>query len=89
MNDMPGIMIAAPSSGTGKTTVMLGLLRALAEDGLRVQPFKSGPDYIDPAFHHVASGRASFNLDSWAMGPNLLGAISQQAVGADICIAEG
>lgn len=89
MNDMPGIMISAPSSGTGKTTVMLGLLRALAEDGLRVQPFKSGPDYIDPAFHHVASGRASFNLDSWAMGPNLLGAISQQAVGADICIAEG
>ncbi|WP_299498594.1 cobyrinate a,c-diamide synthase [uncultured Roseobacter sp.] len=89
MTEMPGIMISAPSSGTGKTTVMLGLLRALAEDGLQVQPFKSGPDYIDPAFHHAASGRASFNLDSWAMGPDLLAAISQQALGADICVAEG
>ncbi|WP_299780672.1 cobyrinate a,c-diamide synthase [uncultured Roseobacter sp.] len=89
MTDMPGIMISAPSSGTGKTTVMLGLLRALAEDGLRVQPFKSGPDYIDPAFHHAASGRASFNLDSWAMGPDLLAAISAEATGADICVAEG
>ncbi|WP_299404989.1 cobyrinate a,c-diamide synthase [uncultured Roseobacter sp.] len=89
MTEMPGIMISAPSSGTGKTTVMLGLLRALAEDGLQVQPFKSGPDYIDPAFHHAASGRASFNLDSWAMGPDLLAAISRQALGADICVAEG
>lgn len=89
MTDMPGIMISAPSSGTGKTTVMLGLLRALADDGLRVQPFKSGPDYIDPAFHHAASGRASFNLDSWAMGPSLLAAISNQAQGAEICVAEG
>lgn len=89
MTDMPGIMISAPSSGTGKTTVMLGLLRALAEDGLRVQPFKSGPDYIDPAFHHAASGRASFNLDSWAMGPDLLAAISAEATDADICVAEG
>ncbi|WP_299828914.1 cobyrinate a,c-diamide synthase [uncultured Roseobacter sp.] len=89
MTDMPGIMISAPSSGTGKTTVMLGLLRALAEDGLRVQPFKSGPDYIDPAFHHAAGGRASFNLDSWAMGPDLLAAISAEAMGAEICVAEG
>ena len=63
----PGLMIAAPASGTGKTTVMLGLLRALTEDGLAVQPFKSGPDYIDPAFHRAACGRSSFNLDCWAM----------------------
>ena len=49
-----GLMIAAPASGTGKTTVMLGLLRALVEDGAVVQPFKSGPDYIDPAFHRAA-----------------------------------
>lgn len=89
MTDMPGIMISAPSSGTGKTTVMLGLLRALADDGLRVQAFKSGPDYIDPAFHQAASGRASFNLDSWAMGPALLAGISAQAEGAEICVAEG
>lgn len=86
---MRGILISAPSSGTGKTTVMLGLLRALADDGLAVQPFKSGPDYIDPAFHRAASGRASFNLDTWAMDPSLLSAISAQAAGADICVAEG
>lgn len=86
---MKGLMISAPSSGTGKTTVMLGLLRALSQDGLRVQPFKSGPDYIDPAFHNAASGRASFNLDGWAMGPTLWQAIAARAQGADICIAEG
>lgn len=89
MGQIPGLMIAAPASGTGKTTVMLGLCRALAEDGLSVQPFKSGPDYIDPAFHRAASGRASFNLDSWAMGPDLLSAIGAEAKGADIVLAEG
>ena len=86
---MNGLLISAPSSGTGKTTVMLGLLRALAEDGVTVQPFKSGPDYIDPAFHQAASGRASFNLDTWAMGPALWDTISARARGADICLAEG
>lgn len=86
---VPGLMIAAPASGTGKTTVMLGLLRALAEDGLTVQPFKSGPDYIDPAFHRAACGRASFNLDSWAMDGGLLGAITTEAAGADMVLAEG
>lgn len=85
----PGILISAPSSGTGKTTVMLGLLRALAEDGLKVQPFKSGPDYIDPAFHHAAARRPAFNLDTWAMPPALAGGISEQAKGADIVVAEG
>ncbi|WP_158964110.1 cobyrinate a,c-diamide synthase [Chachezhania sediminis] len=85
----PGLLITAPASGTGKTTVMLGLLRALADDGLTVQPFKSGPDYIDPAFHRAAAGRASFNLDSWAMAPDLLSTIAAQAEGADIAVAEG
>lgn len=85
----PGLLVSAPSSGTGKTTVMLGLLRALRDDGLQVQPFKSGPDYIDPAFHHAASGRASFNLDTWAMDEGLLAAIAAEAQGADICVAEG
>lgn len=85
----PGLMISAPASGTGKTTVMLGLLRALAQDGQVVQPFKSGPDYIDPAFHRAAAGRASFNLDTWAMDPALFAAIAGRARGADICIAEG
>lgn len=85
----PGLMISAPSSGTGKTTVMLGLLRAFAEDGLSVQPFKSGPDYIDPAFHFAAAKRASFNLDTWAMDETLLNAVASQADGAEICIGEG
>lgn len=85
----PGVIISAPASGTGKTTVMLGLLRAFVEDGLTVQPFKSGPDYIDPAFHRAASGRASFNLDTWAMDTGLFGAIAARAAGADICVAEG
>ena len=93
MTDMtgnpPGLLVSAPSSGTGKTTVMLGLLRALRDDGLVVQPFKSGPDYIDPAFHHAASGRPSFNIDTWAMDDALLRAIGGQSDGADICIAEG
>lgn len=86
---IPGLMISAPASGTGKTTVMLGLLRALADEGMAVQPFKSGPDYIDPAFHLAAAGRASFNLDTWAMDDGLLDAIATQAEGAQICIGEG
>ena len=84
-----GLMISAPSSGTGKTTVMLGLLRAISDLGLTVQPFKSGPDYIDPAFHQAAARRPSFNLDSWSMDQSLFAAISAQAHGADITIAEG
>jgi len=85
----PGLMIAAPASGTGKTTVMLGLLRALRDAGLTVQPFKSGPDYIDPAFHHAASGRRSFNLDSWAMPAAMLHRLAAQAADADLVLAEG
>ena len=84
-----GLMISAPSSGTGKTTLMLGLLNALSRQGLTVQPFKSGPDYIDPGFHRVAAGRPSFNLDSWAMTPGDLSQWLQQAQGADLALAEG
>jgi len=84
-----GLMISAPASGTGKTTVMLGLLRALRDDGLVVQPYKSGPDYIDPAFHLAAAGRSSFNFDTWAMDPALLAGVAAKMDGADICVAEG
>jgi cobyrinic acid a,c-diamide synthase len=69
---MSGLLIAAPSSGSGKTTVTLGLLRALKNAGLKIAPGKAGPDYIDPAFHTAASGEVCFNFDPWGMRPELL-----------------
>ena len=90
MNVGPGLLIAAPRSGSGKTTVVLGLQRALARRGVVVRGMKCGPDYIDPAFHAAATGAPSFNLDSFAMGAPLLGSIASQAAGhADLVIAEG
>jgi cobyrinic acid a,c-diamide synthase len=74
-----GLMIAAPRSGSGKTTATLGLLRAFKRRGVDVVGLKSGPDYIDPAFHAAASGREGVNLDSWAMPPKLLAALAAQA----------
>lgn len=85
----PGLIISAPASGTGKTTLMLGLLTAFRAQGVTVQPFKSGPDYIDPAFHAAASGRPSVNLDSWAMTPARIAALVGAAHGADLILAEG
>jgi cobyrinic acid a,c-diamide synthase len=84
----PGLMIAAPRSGSGKTTVTLGLLRALARRGLKVQPFKCGPDYIDPAFHEAACGRPSYNIDSWAMRKETALALLDMASGANFVIVE-
>ena len=69
---MSGLMIAAPASGSGKTTVTLGLLRALADDGVALAPGKAGPDYIDPAFHAAASRADCLNYDPWAMRRALL-----------------
>lgn len=86
---IPGLLVAAPASGSGKTTVMLGLLAALRERGLKVQPFKNGPDYIDPAFHRAASGRDSFNLDTWAMPGAMLDGMLSVSEGADLVLAEG
>ncbi|MBY0298969.1 MAG: cobyrinate a,c-diamide synthase, partial [Methylobacterium sp.] len=85
-----GLLVAAPRSGSGKTTVTLALLRALARRGLRVAGAKCGPDYIDPAFHAAATGRPSVNLDSFAMTDALLDAAAGMAgQGADLVVAEG
>ncbi len=86
----PGLVIAAPSSGSGKTLLTLGLLAHLAARGLRVVSAKGGPDYIDPAFHAAATGRPCVNLDAWAMRPaslaGLVGAVSRDA---DWVVCEG
>jgi cobyrinic acid a,c-diamide synthase len=84
-----GLMIAAPRSGSGKTTVTLGLLRALKRRGVDVVGLKSGPDYIDPAFHAAASGREGVNLDSWAMPPKLISALAAHATGnSELAVCE-
>jgi cobyrinic acid a,c-diamide synthase len=88
-NSTRGLIIAAPSSGSGKTMLTLGLLAALRRRGRTVQPYKCGPDYIDPAFHAIAAGRASFNLDSWAQGRDRFDALLQAADDADFALAEG
>ncbi|KPH79475.1 cobyrinate a,c-diamide synthase [Bosea vaviloviae] len=86
----PGLIIAAPRSGSGKTTITLGLQRALTRRGLTVRGLKCGPDYIDPAFHAAATGAPSANLDSFAMPDTLLGQIAGEAArNTDIVIAEG
>ncbi|HEY1857818.1 cobyrinate a,c-diamide synthase [Acidocella sp.] len=83
-----GLIIGAPRSGSGKTTLTLALLAAARRRGLNVRAAKSGPDYIDPAFHAVATGWPSFNLDSWAMAPAQLGTVADYAAGGDILVIE-
>src|ERR1700731_331802 len=85
-----GLIVAAPRSGSGKTTITLALLTALARRGIAVRAAKAGPDYIDLAFHAAAAGAKGFNLDSWAMPPELLDALLGEAArGADVLIVEG
>jgi cobyrinic acid a,c-diamide synthase len=83
------LVISAPASGTGKTTLTLALARAYRDRGLAVQCFKSGPDYIDPAFHTAATGRTSVNIDSWAMRRDTIEALTARGRDADLVLAEG
>ena len=85
-----GLVVSAPFTSSGKTSVTLGLLRAFSRRGLRVAPAKIGPDYIDPRFHEAACGTISTNLDGWAMRLPLIAALAQQiSDGADMVVAEG
>ena len=83
---MRGLILAAPSSGAGKTTLTLALLRLLSREGLHVRGAKSGPDYIDPRFHEAACGAPCPNLDAWAMTPDRLRSL---AFGDGLLIIEG
>jgi cobyrinic acid a,c-diamide synthase len=87
---MPRIVIAATGSGTGKTTVTIGLIRALRARGFKVAPFKCGPDYLDPTYHARAAGQASHNLDTWMMGrAGVIETFVRGSHGADIAVIEG
>lgn len=86
----PRIVIAGTNSGVGKTTIVTGLLASLHEAGLNIQPFKVGPDYIDPGFHSRAAGRVSCNLDTWMVPPEKLqSTFTYIADDADLSVIEG
>lgn len=85
-----GLVIAAPNSGAGKTTLTLALLRALKTAGVRVASAKSGPDYIDPRFHEAAGGQRCVNLDAWAMRPDDIRGLAGRFGGdAELLLVEG
>ncbi|MDQ0203674.1 cobyrinate a,c-diamide synthase [Pectinatus haikarae] len=87
---VPRIVFAAPQSSSGKTTVVTGILRALQQSGLKVQPFKIGPDYIDPSYHSVAAGRPGHNLDTWLVPKEkITELLIKTASDADIAVIEG
>ncbi|BBZ75258.1 hydrogenobyrinate a,c-diamide synthase [Mycolicibacterium anyangense] len=90
MVSTPGVVIAAPSSGSGKTTVATGLIGALRQAGHRVAPFKVGPDFIDPGYHALAAGRPGRNLDPVLVGEDLIGPLYRHGTAdADIAVVEG
>lgn len=86
----PRLLIAGTHSGVGKTTITLGMMRAFVRRGLTVQPFKVGPDFIDPGHHHQAARRPSHNLDSWMMVSDAVPELFEHAArGTDLSIIEG
>ncbi|MFJ7266118.1 cobyrinate a,c-diamide synthase [Streptomyces sp. NPDC099050] len=88
--NIPRLVIAAPSSGSGKTTVATGLMAAFSERGLAVSPHKAGPDYIDPGYHALATGRPGRNLDAFMCGPQLVAPLfAHGAAGCDLAVIEG
>ncbi|MFE9811202.1 cobyrinate a,c-diamide synthase [Streptomyces sp. NPDC005548] len=90
MSSVPRLVLAAPSSGCGKTTVATGLMAAFAARGLAVSPHKVGPDYIDPGYHALATGRVGRNLDSYLCGTELIGPLfAHGARGCDVAVVEG
>ncbi|WP_189957189.1 cobyrinate a,c-diamide synthase [Streptomyces alanosinicus] len=90
MSSVPRLVIAAPSSGSGKTTVATGLMAAFAARGLAVSPHKVGPDYIDPGYHALATGRVGRNLDAYLCGPELVAPLFLHgARGCDLAVVEG
>ncbi|MBL1086385.1 cobyrinate a,c-diamide synthase [Streptomyces actinomycinicus] len=90
VTSVPRLVIAAPSSGSGKTTVATGLMAAFAARGLAVSPHKVGPDYIDPGYHALATGRVGRNLDAYLCGPELVAPLFLHgARGCDLAVVEG
>lgn len=90
MVSVPAVVVAAPASGSGKTTVATGLIGALRRAGHAVAPFKVGPDFIDPGYHGLAAGRPGRNLDPVLVGENLVGPLyAHGSGGASISVIEG
>src|SRR5207253_7841556 len=84
------VVVAGVASGVGKTTVTLGLLEAYRRRGLRVQAFKVGPDFIDPGFHALVTGRPSYNLDGFMCGRDaVLRCVARHAAEVDLVVVEG
>ncbi|HAU38989.1 MAG TPA: cobyrinic acid a,c-diamide synthase, partial [Phycisphaerales bacterium] len=86
----PRLVIAGTASGVGKTSLSIGLIRALRQAQLRVQAFKVGPDFLDPTYLSLASGRCCYNLDGWMMGQrHVLETFARASADADIAVIEG